>query len=743
MYLGIVDRLPDPAAFKAYIETPKRMGAPANVIRNILQSDEFRQKTYDAAAPGLLKAAFLGILEREPDPTNLKARAALIRNDEDLAALLRHLVGGEEFNCKMRLNPDKLDENIIRLGYRFLYGRDETSPKIIKGHLLHASIDEFREVLINADEFKVRMQEPFGQFIKPPATPRLLGPPLEKLNILALGTCQIGSLLNVPGIGFKVKHMLFSTGRPQPGFPEVDLTGVDAVLVGLTLRACIGDMTLVRIVDEETTKGVIERATAIIDENLAGLHKILKGVPSFFMSFYEPSYHNLGNLMDRNDVTAPRYLVRKLNEYLCQALKDYSNFYFFDANEIINYVGRMHIQDDVVNDTGHASLIGDGDMHMDLTTNRLVPPRSSYELYNTKPFQTAYTNVFWNQLADNLKILRQIDPVKLIIVDLDHTMWRGIAAEDNLDQPIRTEGWPLGFAEALLFFKRRGGLLAICSKNDRQPTLERFRKFWGVRIQEHEFVSIKINWKSKPSNIAEILAETNLLPQNVVFIDDNPREIDEVKAAYPAMRCLGENHMDWRRIIIRSPETQVAVITAESAHRSQLVRARVEREAASQAMPREEWLKSLNIEQSFFLVRDGGSQYFNRSFELLNKTNQFNTTGRRWTLAEMQEFFEGGGVCVATSLKDKTIDNGIIGVALVKGGEIVQTVLSCRVFGLGAEVSMGRIATEIALTQAEKATGRIIDTGKNFTCHKYFEATQPCEAPDWIAISVDSMMQNA
>ena len=95
------------------------------------------------------------------------------------------------------------------------------------------------------------------------------------------------------------------------------------------------------------------------------------------------------------------------------------------------------------------------------------------------------------------------------------------------------------------------------------------------------------------------------------------------------------------------------------------------------------------MEQRFFVLRGGDSKFFDRAFELINKTNQFNTTGKRWELAEMKRFLETGGVCLVTSLKDKTIDNGIIGAALIKDGEIAQAVLSCRVFGLGAEVEHG------------------------------------------------------
>jgi FkbH-like protein len=191
-------------------------------------------------------------------------------------------------------------------------------------------------------------------------------------------------------------------------------------------------------------------------------------------------------------------------------------------------------------------------------------------------------------------------------------------------------------------------------------------------------------------------------------------------------------------------------VTTESSQRTELVRARVEREALAKTMSREEWLASLDIEQDFYLLASDESVLFERAHELINKTNQFNTTGKRWQLSELQEFFAAGGACLLTSLKDRTMDNGVVGAALIGAGELVQVVLSCRVFGLGAELGLGRVATLISLSQAGKAIGRIVDTGKNFACHKYYEAigfekrgehfvgVQACAAPNWIKVAASA-----
>jgi predicted enzyme involved in methoxymalonyl-ACP biosynthesis len=76
---------------------------------------------------------------------------------------------------------------------------------------------------------------------------------------------------------------------------------------------------------------------------------------------------------------------------------------------------------------------------------------------------------------------------------------------------------------------------------------------------------------------------------------------------------------------------------------------------------------------------------------------------------------------VVSSLRDKLIDNGIISVCLIKGSRIVQVVLSCRVFGLGAELVVGAVATRLALKSRGEVTAELVDTGRNATCHDYFE----------------------
>lgn len=318
-----------------------------------------------------------------------------------------------------------------------------------------------------------------------------------------------------------------------------------------------------------------------------------------------------------------------------------------------------------------------------------------------------------------MSILRAESPIKLIVTDLDNTLWRGVVAEfDQLVPHEHFDGWPLGYVEALLEFKRRGGLLAISSKNDHAPTLERFKTIWGTRLGIEEFCSIKINWGPKSESIRQILAETNLLPGNVLFVDDNPREIEEVMQALPEIRTLTGDQTAWRNVILYSAQTQVARITDESAARTQMIQAKVQRDTLGAGMDREAYLQSLQIQAQFDEITDADHPRFARASELINKTNQFNTTGRRWTGADFDALFAAGGRLVAVSSSDKFGENGLIAVAVVRGKVIEQVVMSCRVFGMGLETAL---MCQLFAAAEPPALALFAETGKNKASASYFK----------------------
>ncbi|MHB1696716.1 MAG: HAD-IIIC family phosphatase [bacterium] len=408
---------------------------------------------------------------------------------------------------------------------------------------------------------------------------------VQHLNAILLGTCNVEGL---PGVakrfGYNADHYLYD-GRHIPKLPA-NVCGIyDFAVVAITLRSIMEDCFLgkddyfwcSKNLEEQDLEKTFGIAVNLINEQVSLIANLLPEMPVFIFSFIEPSSNPLGLLQKKHSLENVMYFIRKLNEQLELSILRNASLHYFDANECLSLIGRESLQDDVLYMCSHGGILSNFDIELDVKNKRIVPPIPALNFF--KAFKGGnYIELIWKRLSDSLKIIKKISPVKLIVIDLDDTLWRGIAAEDNMENFERIEGWPMGFVEALLFFKKRGGLLAVNSKNEEKQTLNNLEKIYGGKISKNDFVSIKINWNSKVENLREIIKETNILPQNIVVVDDNPREIDELSGVFPELRHLGFNPYAWRGYILNGPEFQTEAITRESSRRTELVKAKVQRE---------------------------------------------------------------------------------------------------------------------------------------------------------------------
>lgn len=560
-------------------------------------------------------------------------------------------------------------------------------------------------------------------------------PPASR-TLAFFGPCSILPIVDhAINEGHEVKHISLSVDDNRqthftPPIETVNLDAVEANIIALPLRSVMAagavsfcgfenEIFWPRLTDASEVKNYFDECAEYIKEFIESLSEILGTRPSFILSFWEPRQNFLGKLFKRYDLKNPQYFVARLNEVLEAACQNYSNTYLLDVNDVLNSMGRFRIQDDYVREISHASNIFDAGFEDDV--RRLQKSTPASHIYDVDGQPAVFGHCVFNEILDRIDIIASRSPIKLIIVDLDDTLWRGVLADSDRSAFERTDFWPMGLAEALLVFKARGGLLAICSKNDDALARAEFNRVWGGRLQVEDFVSIKINFQRKSENIQEILGEVNLLPGNVLFIDDNPREISEVKSILPELHVLSSEHYDWRRAIMLSPSTQVSSVSNESTRRTETLKAKIVRDRAKQTMSREEWLRSLGIMQRYHVIRETEDLYFSRAFELLNKTNQFNTTGRRWSLDEARTLFSEGGYIFCAFLRDKTTDNGMIGLHLVLGKKIIQSILSCRVFGLNSEYASISILMNHILTQHQVVEATYAPTGKNFYCEAYYK----------------------
>jgi FkbH-like protein len=293
-----------------------------------------------------------------------------------------------------------------------------------------------------------------------------------------------------------------------------------------------------------------------------------------------------------------------------------------------------------------------------------------------------------------------------------------VAAEGTLGV---AEGWPMGFMETLLYLKKRGVILAIVSKNDEPFILANWNRIVGGQIKLEDFAIRKINFESKAQNLAEIIREVNLRPQNVVLVDDHPAEREAVQQQLPGVRVLGRQVYYLKRILLWSPETQQPVITRESARKTALVQAQLQREDARQGVSPEEFLHTLKLRVSVYRIGDVKSVNLNRALELFNKTNQFNTVGARYTLEQCHQYLAAGRQLHVIEAEDRFTQYGLIGAAWVTGNCLEHLVMSCRALGLGIEEAfVAELGRQLAAAGQGAMTGRLVPTEANVACRHVF-----------------------
>lgn len=278
------------------------------------------------------------------------------------------------------------------------------------------------------------------------------------------------------------------------------------------------------------------------------------------------------------------------------------------------------------------------------------------------------------------------EPAKLLITDLDNTLWRGVIAEDGLDGiHYRAEG--AGFRHFvyqtyLLRLKREGVILAAVSRNSPEVALAPLRD-GRMAVRESDFVTVVASYHAKSAQIRELARQLNLGLDAVVFVDDNPVELQEVSLELPAVRCVAFPRQDDGIPALFSQLSDHLArrdITAEDRERTEMYRRRLEGMVPSDAAGADlhGFLSDLRMRLT---LHDRSTGDRTRAVQLINKTNQFNANGLRVTDEEVGEILAAGGRLLTATLEDRTGSHGEILAILITAEGVVQSfVLSCRVF---------------------------------------------------------------
>ncbi|MCK4178056.1 HAD-IIIC family phosphatase [Aciditerrimonas ferrireducens] len=428
------------------------------------------------------------------------------------------------------------------------------------------------------------------------------------------------------------------------------------------------------------------------------LDEVAKGLPAryrFVTNFLEPLFNPLGSEIEDDSLGNFKVFVARLNERLASWCASHENTFMVDADALAASVGHFHTDDGISAFFSHRGVLTPNDDPI-LQIRGIENPYPMAASFAVNPLAW-YAALFCHVLQRRTTLLAT-DPVKLVITDLDGTLWRGVIAEHTPDQDFGLwEAEPFAYAEALQILRRRGILLAIASKNDEAFVRAHWDEFKSrgsdpVALESDlsldDFVMAKISFRPKSESVREILAATNISAANTVFIDDNPLEREEVQAAFPEIRTLGAEMHYLRRELLWSPYTQRSSLTKEDAERTALTRRRISfHQVSSSADGGAGYLATLRLELRAGAVADPGTPEVERCLQLINKTNQWTINGRRLDRPTLERRLAAGQLALFGEVRDIHGSHGIVVAGLLDPAERILThlVVSCRVIGMGID----------------------------------------------------------
>ena len=395
------------------------------------------------------------------------------------------------------------------------------------------------------------------------------------------------------------------------------------------------------------------------------------------------------------DVQQPEgesYLIAGFNHLLAKTMKERKSAFLWDFDGLIRNIGQETVND----------------------------PKMWYLSKN--PFRSsAYVKI----TADLSRyILSAVGKQKkCIVLDLDNTLWGGIAGEDGFDGVALGFDYPGNcyreFQERLKILAGRGILLALNSKNNESDALEIIDKHPYMVLRRDSFSAMRINWNDKARNMQELREELNIGFESMIFLDDNPAECELIRSQCPEIDvvCLPEKPYLIPDIVSSLGCIENLRITTEDRKKGEMYRAQTARKQFEKSSADiEEFLKGLEMEVE---IEEASDFTVPRIAQLTQKTNQMNLTTRRYTDGEIGAFRRDTDTGVySVAAKDRFGDNGIIGVMILKGhGEdcfIDTFLLSCRVIGRNIEQTMLAYASDFSGRKGfQRLVGEYIPTPKN------------------------------
>jgi FkbH-like protein len=409
-------------------------------------------------------------------------------------------------------------------------------------------------------------------------------------------------------------------------------------------------------------------------------------------SFAEYDDLVFGNYACKNSLSFI-FQLRKLNFLLMEKSTENKNVYIIDLCGIQNQIGRTKLFD-------------------------------SKLFYIAKmPISLAVLPLVAASVVNVIQSLRGIVK-KCVVLDLDNTLWGGVIGEDGLAGiQIGELGTGRAFSEFQVWLKelkKRGILLAVCSKNDETTAKEPFKKHNEMVLKLEDFSVFIANWDDKASNIRRIQKILNIGIDSFVFIDDSPFERDLVRSLIHEITVpeLPEDPAEYLTHLQSLNLFETASYSDVDSNRTEQYKAEAQREILQQQYTNfDEYLQSLEMTS---VAAPFDEFHIPRIAQLTQRSNQFNLRTIRYTETEINSLLKDPNrITFYFTLKDKLADYGLISVVILEKKDnknlFIETwLMSCRVLKRGMEEFVINKIIETARNMKYKTIiGEYIRTQKN------------------------------
>jgi FkbH-like protein len=323
---------------------------------------------------------------------------------------------------------------------------------------------------------------------------------------------------------------------------------------------------------------------------------------------------------------------------------------------------------------------------------------------------------------------------KCLVLDLDNTLWGGVIGDDGVEGIELGQGSPRGEAflavqQMALSLRARGVVLAVCSKNDERNARLPFAQHPEQILKDEHIAVFQANWDDKASNLEAIAKALDLTPEALVFMDDNPAEREMIRRELPAV-AVPELPSDepalWPVIISAAGYFEAVTFTDTDRDRAEQYATNARRQALKiETRDIGDYLRALEMKME---VSSFSPLMRARVAQLINRSNQYNLTVRRYTEDQLSQMESDSSVaCFSARLRDRFGDNGIISVVICHDrGEdwyIDTWLMSCRVLGRQVERALlNHIAVTAKETGKASLLGHYVPKSKNNMVEHHYEA---------------------